>query len=99
LGQRDNALPAIDGINLPADFAVSPPDVVAVDRNLSIAHEFRVVPNSGHFAFFAPCPPAIATEVPEICADAPGFDRVAFHKQFDADVLVFFRSQLTKASP
>ena len=78
---------------------VSPPDVVAVERNLSIAHEFRVVPNSGHFAFFAPCPPAIATEVPEICADAPGFDRVAFHKQFDADVLVFFRSQLTKASP
>jgi len=28
--------------------------------------------------------------------DASGFDRVVFHKQFDADVLAFFRAHLTK---
>jgi predicted dienelactone hydrolase len=28
------------------------------------------------------------------CADAPGFDRVAFHKEFNADVLAFFRAHL-----
>jgi predicted dienelactone hydrolase len=27
-------------------------------------------------------------------ADAPGFDRAAFHKQFNADVLAFFQAQL-----
>jgi hypothetical protein len=25
------------------------------------------------------------TELPEICVDAAGFDRIAFHKQFNAD--------------
>jgi len=52
-----------------------------------------VVINAGHFAFVPPCPPAAA---PEFCSDAPGFDRVAFHAQFNADVLAFFRTHLTK---
>jgi hypothetical protein len=41
------------------------------------------------------CPPALATKRPEVCADAPGFDRVAFHKEFNADVLAFFQTHLT----
>jgi predicted dienelactone hydrolase len=53
--------------------------VAAVDRNLPAQHEYHVVPNSGHFAFLSPCPPALARSVPEICTDAPGFDRAAFH--------------------
>jgi predicted dienelactone hydrolase len=65
-----------------------------VDRNLPSQHEYHVVANSGHFAFLSPCPPALAKAVPEICADMPDFDRVAFHKQFNADVLTFFRDQL-----
>ena len=71
---------------------VFPHDVAAVDRNLPAKHEYRVVTNAGHFAFVPPCPPAAA---PEFCSDAPGFDRVAFHAQFNADVLAFFRVQLT----
>jgi predicted dienelactone hydrolase len=74
---------------------VSPRDVAAVDRNLPAKHEYRVVSNAGHFAFFTPCPQALAKELPEICVDAPGLDRVAFHKQFDLDVLAFFRTHLT----
>jgi predicted dienelactone hydrolase len=65
-----------------------------VDRNLPGKHEYHVVPNSGHFAFLIPCPPTWAKAVPEICTDTPGFDRVAFHKQFNADVLAFFRTHL-----
>jgi predicted dienelactone hydrolase len=35
----------------------------------------------------------LATARPEICKDAPGFDRGTFHQQLDTDVLAFFRAQ------
>jgi predicted dienelactone hydrolase len=73
---------------------VLPHDVAAVDANLPAKHEYHVVPNSGHFAFVPPCPPAMAQAVPEICTDAPGFDRAAFHKEFNAAVIAFFQQQL-----
>jgi predicted dienelactone hydrolase len=76
---------------------VLPDRVAGVDRNLPAQHAYRVVSNAGHFAFLAPCPPALAEESSEICTDAPGFDRVAFHRQFDTDALAFFREHLTKA--
>jgi predicted dienelactone hydrolase len=53
-----------------------------------------VVPNSGHVAFLFICLPAVAKAEPELCTDAPAFDRAAFHKQFNADVLAFFRTHL-----
>jgi len=68
-----------------------------VDKNLPSKHEYHVLPNAGHFAFLAPCPPALAKEVPQICVDANGFDRAAFHRQCNADMLAFFRMQLTNA--
>jgi predicted dienelactone hydrolase len=73
---------------------VSPESVAAVDRSLPARHEYHVVANAGHFAFLIPCPPALAKERPEVCTDAPGFDRVAFHKQLNADALAFFRTHL-----
>jgi predicted dienelactone hydrolase len=76
---------------------VQPHGVDIVDKNLAVKHEYHVVPNSGHFAFLAPCPPALVAELPRLCVDAGGFDRVAFHRQFNADVLAFFQVQL--ASP
>jgi hypothetical protein len=36
----------------------------------------------------------LAKARPELCTDVPGFDRRAFHQQFDAEVLAFFRAQL-----
>ena len=41
-----------------------------------------------------PCGPEPEKRVRVICTDAPGFDRVAFHKEFNADVLAFFRANL-----
>ena len=75
---------------------VQPHSVDIVDKNLPTKHEYHVVPNSGHFAFLAPCPPALVAELPRICADAGGFDRAAFHRKFNADVLAFFRAQSMK---
>jgi predicted dienelactone hydrolase len=75
---------------------VLPHSVDIVDKNLSSKHEYHVVPNAVHFSFLAPCSPALAKAVPEICTDATGFDRVAFHRQFNTDVLAFFQAHLAK---
>lgn len=48
---------------------------------------------AGHFAFLAPCSPELAAAISRICTDNPaGFDRVAFHREFNASVAKFFRS-------
>jgi predicted dienelactone hydrolase len=75
---------------------VAPEDVAAVDKSLPAPHEYHLVPNAGHFVFLTPCPPDIAQQRPQLCTDPPGFDRVAFHKQFNAEVLAFFRANLLK---
>jgi predicted dienelactone hydrolase len=65
--------------------------------------EEHVIANAGHFSFVAPCDPgmkayfAAATargEGEDICADAAGFDRAAFHQQFNAAVVAFFSKAL-----
>lgn len=68
--------------------------VSAVARDLPVKPEFHAVPNSTHLSFLTPCPPALAKALPDICTDPPGFDREAFHKDFDAQVLSFFRKTL-----
>jgi predicted dienelactone hydrolase len=50
--------------------------------------------NATHLAFLAPCSPALAKAAPDICSDEPGFDRVAFHADFNAKVRAFFRAHL-----
>jgi predicted dienelactone hydrolase len=49
---------------------------------------------AGHFAFLAPCSPELATAIPRICTDVPGFDRVEFHRDFNASVARFLREHL-----
>jgi predicted dienelactone hydrolase len=56
--------------------------------------EYHVVPNAGHFAFLAPCTPALERVAPEICRDPEGFDRAAFHREFNAAVVNFFKAKL-----
>jgi predicted dienelactone hydrolase len=42
-------------------------------------------------------PADIAAAVPRICTDEPaGFDRVAFHREFNAAVVKYFRGQLAE---
>jgi predicted dienelactone hydrolase len=54
----------------------------------------HVVPGAGHYDFLAPCSAALAKKVPAICLSAPGFDRAAFHQEFDRDVVAFFTRSL-----
>ncbi|MCY7371127.1 MAG: dienelactone hydrolase [Polaromonas sp.] len=56
--------------------------------------DYHVVPNAGHFDFLVPCSSALASLAPAICASAVGFDRAAFHANFDAAVLSFFNKTL-----
>jgi hypothetical protein len=50
---------------------------------------------AGHFVFLAPCSPELMTAIPGICTDVPtGFDRAAFHREFNASIARFFREQL-----
>lgn len=73
---------------------VAPESVAAVSRQLPGEVEFHSVPGSQHFSFLPPCSPALAKIAPEICGDDAGFDRAAFHRDMNAQVLAFFRRRL-----
>jgi predicted dienelactone hydrolase len=66
----------------------------AIYDRLSVKPEYHVVANAGHFAFLAPCTSALAARVPEICRDPAGFDRAAFHREFNAAVVAFFKAKM-----
>jgi predicted dienelactone hydrolase len=66
-----------------------------VADSLSGKADIHVVP-AGHFTFLAPCSPQLASALPRICTDnPPDFDRTAFHHEFNASVVQFFRDHLT----
>jgi hypothetical protein len=73
---------------------VTPESVAAVAEALPVKTAVRTVPNAQHFAFLPPCPDELARSAQELCTDPPGFDREAFHTEFNAQVLDFFRRSL-----
>jgi len=77
-----------------ADDEILPGDdyAEAVHRDLGRPHDYHVVPGARHFDFLTPCNGKNGFEV--LCASAPGFDRAAFHKTFNAAVTRFFTDQL-----
>lgn len=62
-----------------------------VRRLLPDAPEFHSVDNGVHLSFLAPCTPETP---PFLCQDKPGFDRMAFHRDFNQSVVAFFRARL-----
>ena len=62
--------------------------------------DVHIVDDAGHFAFLSPCNPALDAANPRIwqmvCVDAPGFDRTAFHKRMNAEIIAFFDRTLRK---
>jgi predicted dienelactone hydrolase len=68
-----------------------------VYEGLPTKPEYHVVPNAGHFAFLAPCTPMTESIAPEICRDPAGFDRAAFHREFNPAVVAFFKAKLPAA--
>jgi predicted dienelactone hydrolase len=78
---------------------VDPAGTARIARSLPGKLDVHVVP-AGHFAFVAPCSPQLATALPRICTDVPtGFDRTAFHREFNASVARFFRDHLVLDGP
>jgi predicted dienelactone hydrolase len=65
-----------------------------VRANLPRTPEWHVVPDAGHFDFLTPCNDMGRTTAAAICGSAPGFDRTAFHRDFDAKVVGFFEANL-----
>ena len=62
---------------------------------LAVKPEYHVVPNAGHFSFLAPCTPMLRQYAPAIiCTDPAGFDRTAFHSEFNPAVVAFFKAKL-----
>ena len=77
---------------------VTPDGVAAVRRSLPVPPDWHAAQNAAHFGFLAPCSPAQLVANTEICRDGHGFDRVAFHADFNAKVLAFFQLHLGKTS-
>jgi predicted dienelactone hydrolase len=61
-----------------------------VRRLLPTPPEYHAVPGAAHFSFVAPCPSWL---FPLICEDPKGFDRAAFHRDFNGALLAFFQQQ------
>jgi predicted dienelactone hydrolase len=67
-----------------------------VRANLPKTPEWHVVPGAGHFDFLTPCNDMGRTTAAAICGSAPGFDRAAFHTDFNAKVVGFFKANLAR---
>jgi predicted dienelactone hydrolase len=65
-----------------------------IGNGLPTKTNVNIVRNAAHFAFLAPCPAEAVKSEPELCTDGAGFDRTAFHAQFNASLIAFFRQQL-----
>lgn len=75
------------------DRGVDPVALARVANSLPGNPEIHVVSAADHFAFLL-CPPVLARNLPRFCTDPAGFNRVAFHRDFDAKVVQFFRERL-----
>ena len=73
---------------------VTADSVARVAEELPRRPDFRTVPKAQHFSFLPPCPDDMARSARELCVDPPEFDREAFHKEFNLQVLEFFRKAL-----
>lgn len=78
---------------------VTPKAEAAIAADLPVKPDYHPVPNSTHLSFIFPCPPAVAKVAGDVCVDPAGFDRAVFHKEFDAQILAFFRKKLPLREP
>ncbi|WGM31039.1 dienelactone hydrolase [Brevundimonas sp. NIBR11] len=80
---------AADDLILPSPFNVEP-----VRDGLGGAVDYHRVENAGHYDFLTPCEPRMQAAMPELCTSAPAFDRAAFKRAFNAEVVRFFRQAM-----
>ena len=56
--------------------------------------DYREWPKTGHFDCLASCTPRFAALAAALCNSQPGFDRVAYRREFNAAVGGFFNLAL-----
>lgn len=96
------ATPGLDHVRVPVQLWRAANDQIlphpfyaqSVRDAMPVAPEYHVVPDAGHYDFLAPCTPALSAAVPPICKSADGFDRAAFHHDFDDRIVAFFTQNL-----
>jgi predicted dienelactone hydrolase len=66
----------------------------AIYNSLPSRPEYHFVTDAKHFSFLALCTPKEKAQFAPICTDAPGFDRVDFHKHFHDQAIAFFKKYL-----
>lgn len=67
-----------------------------VKRLLPLPPDYHVVHGAAHFSFLTPCGATAPLLPPMLCKDPKGFDRKAFHRDFDAAVVGFFDRTLAR---
>lgn len=70
----------------------------AINDRLPSRPEYHFVKDAKHFSFLALCTPKEAEQIPSICTDAPGFDRIGLHDRFHAEMIAFFKKHLGEAA-
>jgi predicted dienelactone hydrolase len=65
-----------------------------IRRELLRPAEDHIVGRAGHYAFLPPCSEALARQAPQICSDDANFDRAKFHRDFNREVVAFFKTTL-----
>jgi predicted dienelactone hydrolase len=73
---------------------VAPGSVAVLESELPSRPDYRVVAGSTHYAFLPPCSPEEKQGQRPSCVDPPGFDRAAFHVEFNTQIVAFFRNRL-----
>lgn len=69
---------------------------LGIRNRLPSKPDFHLATGAIHVSFLAPCSPKeiAKPEFSRICTDPPGFNRLAFHRDFNSSVLNFFRMNL-----
>lgn len=83
-GDQDTTVPAASNTDLVRGLLPTPP-------------EFHRVTGAAHLSFLPPCGLGRLLLPPMLCADPKGFDRKAFHRSFNRQVVAFFDSRLGPA--
>lgn len=92
----------LKSVTIPVDFWVGAEDrntpgatnAAAIAQYLPAYPNVHVVEGAGHASFLAPCGVLGILMPSTVCADAPGFDRAAFHRSFNGEVVAFFSRNL-----
>ncbi len=92
----------LERVTVPVDVWVGAEDVntplstnaAAIAQRLPTHPSVHVVERAGHASFLAPCGVTAVLMPAMVCADSRGFDREAFHRTFNAEVVSFFSRSL-----